>query len=74
MSGVISIKNTIWLGPNSPGIFKKVTIRSIHDKRIEVNNAFAGHSVCFVLRGIPRNQIRRGMMMINGKEIKSDEE
>jgi len=68
MSGVVSVKNTLWLGPDSTGIFKKVTVRSIHDKRTDVNNAFAGQSVCFALRGIARNQIRRGMMMIDGKE------
>ena len=68
LSGVVSVKNTLWLGPDCSGLFKKVTIKSIHDKRTDVNNAFAGQNICFALRGIARNQIRKGMVLIDGKE------
>ena len=68
MSGVVSVKNTMWLGPDSNAQFKKVIVKSIHDKRTDVNNAFAGQNVCFSLRGIDRHQVRRGMVLIDGKE------
>ncbi len=68
MSGVVSVKSTMWLGPDSSGTFKRVVIKSIHDKRTDVVNAFAGQSVCFALRNVDRNHVHRGMVMIDGKE------
>jgi GTPase len=67
-AGVVSVKNTMWLGPYSDGRFKKVTIKSIHDKRTDVTNAFAGQSVCFALRGIERTEIKKGMVLIDGNQ------
>ena len=68
MSGVVSVKGSLWLGPNSNGEFRKVIVKSIHDKQTDVNNAFAGQSVCLALRNIARNQIKKGMMLIDGNE------
>lgn len=70
MTGVVSVKNTLWLGPDSNGDFSKVVVKSIHDKRTDVSNAFAGQNVCFALRGATRSQTRKGMVLIDGNEDK----
>jgi GTPase len=69
-SGVVSAKSEMWLGPNSTGEFRKVTIRSIQDKRVDVKNAFAGNTATFALRNVKREDVHKGMVLIDGKEPK----
>jgi GTPase len=68
LSGVVSVKSTLWLGPDRTGRYQRVAVKSIHDKKMEVSNAFAGQNVCFALRGVVRGQIRKGMYLIDGRE------
>lgn len=68
MTGQVSVKNTLWLGPDSNGAFSKVVVKSIHDKRTDVNTASAGQNVCFALRGATRSQTIKGMVLIDGNE------
>jgi len=66
LSGTISVKSSVWLGPDSTGAFRKVVVKSIHDKRMEINTGLAGHSICLALRNVDRDDVHRGMMVIDG--------
>tara|TARA_B100000029_G_C17074568_1_gene778145 strand:- start:27 stop:656 length:630 start_codon:yes stop_codon:yes gene_type:complete len=64
-SGKVKINDHVLLGPNSVGEFYKTQIRSIHSKRILVNETKAGEYVCFSLKKIPKNWVRKGMVIIS---------
>ena len=63
-SGTVKVNDQVLLGPTFNGEFLKTYIRSIHYKQISVSEAKAGHYVCFALKRITRNQIRKGMVII----------
>ncbi len=63
-SGKVKINDPVLLGPNSIGEFYKTQVRSIHCKRLLVNEAKAGEYVCFSLKKIPKNWVRKGMVII----------
>lgn len=70
LSGTISTKEHLWLGPDKNGKFEKITIKSIHDKRVPVNTIFAGQSSCLAIKKsgtqITKKQVRRGMYVLDG--------
>jgi len=70
LSGTISTKEQLWLGPDKLGKFEKITIKSIHDKRVPVNTIFAGQSSCLAIKKsggqITKKQVRRGMFILDG--------
>lgn len=64
-SGVVKTGDSLLLGPDSLGQFTVTSVRSIHRKRINVECASAGQSVCFALKRVRRNQVRKGMLLIS---------
>lgn len=67
------ISNNYFLGPYANGTYKKVSVKSIHVKRKNVEEATAGRNVCLVLRKIQRSEIKRGMVVLSEqpKNVKS---
>lgn len=66
MSGKTQSKVQHWIGPLSDGKFKKITIRSIQNKQINVDKCQADQFVTFSIRGIDRSDIIKGMVLIDG--------
>ncbi|HUT81615.1 MAG TPA: GTP-binding protein [Candidatus Bathyarchaeia archaeon] len=65
ISGSVSIDDTLQLGPDELGQFKKVKIISIHNKRVPVRRIVAGQTATFAIRRIQRSSIRKGMVLLD---------
>lgn len=55
------------LGPNEFGKFIPVTLKSLHSKRLPVKIVKAGQSAAIALKKIKRNEIRKGMVLVDAK-------
>jgi len=65
--GTFKVNEQVLLGPFSDGAFKQVVIRGLHIKRTAVQEVKAGVSCAVAIRGkgIRRENIRRGMVLIH---------
>ena len=69
VSGTVKVGDKLSLGPND-GEYKEVTIRSIHCKRVPMQEVKYGSYVCLGLKKIDRKSIRRGNVLVSrGSEI-----
>ena len=50
MAGTVVPGATLLLGPNKQGQFDPVQVKGIHHKRVDVEEAVAGQSVCFAIK------------------------
>lgn len=64
ISGTIKIGDKLLLGPVNDS-YQTVQIKSLHCKRVSVDEVDAGRYVCIALRKIDRDIIRRGHVMIS---------
>ena len=67
-SGSIEIGNNLLLGPDAHGKFREVSIKSIHNKQINVKSVSAGTSASFSLKlphgdKLKKTDIRKGMVL-----------
>lgn len=62
--GHIKINDVLYLGPNSLGNYQQVSIRSIHRKRLPVNEVRSGQTASFALKKVRREEVRKGMVML----------
>merc|ERR1712227_566662 len=60
VSGRVRPGDTMLMGPDGMGKFEPVVIKSIHRKRLPVNEAVAGQAAAFALKKIKKNQVRKG--------------
>lgn len=67
MKGVIHAGQSLLLGPDLLGKFDLVQIKSIHRKRMLVQNVKAGQTAAFALKKVKRSHIRKGMVMVHPK-------
>ena len=65
IKGNIVPNDHLMLGPDSLGNFRKVQIKSIHNKRVPVVKGEAGEYICLALKKIPRTFVKRGMVLIS---------
>jgi len=63
--GSISVNDNLSLGPDANGKWRRVQVKSIESKRVPVKSVVAGMSASFALKKIKRNNIRKGMVMID---------
>jgi small GTP-binding protein len=63
-TGNVKMGDTLYIGPNN-GKYVSVIIKGIHCKRVPVQKVESGCYVCFALRKIERNSIRKGNVLIS---------
>ena len=71
LAGTVVPGATLLLGPNKQGQFDPIQVKGIHHKRVDVEEALAGQSVCFAIKTqvkkeqLKRNNFRKGMVLID---------
>lgn len=66
MKGTISCNDTLLLGPDPLGHFQPLSVKSIHRKRMPVNEVKGGQSASFALKKqVKRTAIRKGMVLVS---------
>lgn len=68
-SGIVKVGDPLLLGPDGLGNFVPTSVRSIHRRRVNVECASAGQSVCFALKRIRPSQVRKGMLLLSTTEV-----
>jgi GTPase len=63
------VKTLTFKGPNNTDDFIPVTIRNIQRKRVNVPFVTAGQSASFALKKVRRQDIRKGMVMLQKTEL-----
>lgn len=70
-SGIININDTLCIGPYPhDGSYKTTKVKSIHSKHKDVKSVKAGSYVCISLKGLTRQEIKKGMVVVSDSEIK----
>eukprot|EP01024_Parvocaulis_polyphysoides_P029739 TRINITY_DN2693_c1_g1_i1.p1 TRINITY_DN2693_c1_g1~~TRINITY_DN2693_c1_g1_i1.p1 ORF type:complete len:266 (+),score=33.22 TRINITY_DN2693_c1_g1_i1:120-800(+) len=65
-SGCITSNSTLLMGPDiTDGLFKPVSIKSIHYKRLPVQSVVAGQTASFALKKVKKQQVRKGMVLVD---------
>ncbi|XP_063983782.1 GTP-binding protein 1 [Diachasmimorpha longicaudata] len=65
LKGIIKLNDILLLGPDPLGHFTQIAVKSIHRKRMPVNEVRGGQTASFALKKIKRSQIRKGMVMVS---------
>jgi GTPase len=65
--GIVNVGDTICLGPFSDSSYKTVKVKSIHNKFRDVQSAKAGQYICLSLKGITRQEVKKGMVLVTDK-------
>jgi GTPase len=69
--GIVNVGDTVCLGPFFDSSYKSVKIKSIHNKFRDCQSAKAGQYICLSLKGITRQEVKRGMVLVADKpEVK----
>ena len=63
--GTIKLNDSLLVGPDSSGNYRNTVVKSIHFKRVPIEEAKAGSYVCLNIKKIPKTWIRRGMAVIS---------
>ena len=69
-AGTVKVGDTLYLGPDSTGNYKPVSVRSIHLLRMAAERAVAGQSVCLGIKAqqkkeqLKRSSIKKGMVLV----------
>ena len=66
--GVVKPGDNLYIGPDANGNYKKTQVKSIHFKRVPVQEARAGGYYCFNIKKIAKIWVRRGMALLGGLE------
>lgn len=70
ISGKVKLGQTLMLGPNVKGEFKAVVVKSIHFKRMNLEEIESGNSCCFQIKSadsklpLKKEHIRKGMVLL----------
>lgn len=65
VSGTIKTGDNLYIGPFSDSTYKKIKVRTIHCKYRDIKEASAGSYICLSLKNISRNEIRKGLVIID---------
>jgi len=65
-SGCIRVNDKLYLGPNN-NKYEAISVRSIHCKKVPVQEVNRGSYVCLALKKIDKKQIRKGNVIISDK-------
>ncbi len=70
-SGTVVPGQTLLLGPDKTGMFKPVSVKSIHHKRALVDKVYSGQAVCFNIKSLSKKEqlkrttFRKGMVLLD---------
>jgi GTPase len=70
-SGTVKIGDILHMGPDRNGNFKECKVKSIQCKRVPIESAIAGHYVCFGIKKLNKNMIKKGMVLVSKEHIKA---
>lgn len=65
VSGTVKVGDNLYIGPFSDSSYKKIKVRTIHCKYKDIKEASAGLYICLSLKNITRNEIRKGLVIID---------
>lgn len=65
VSGTVKTGDNLYIGPFSDSSYKKIKVRTIHCKYRDIKEASAGSYICLSLKNIARNEIRKGLVIID---------
>eukprot|EP00051_Salpingoeca_urceolata_P033226 m.19690 g.19690 ORF g.19690 m.19690 type:complete len:624 (+) comp5999_c0_seq1:713-2584(+) len=65
LSGVITVTDTLLLGPDQAGHFHPVALKGIHRHRLPTSMVRGGQMASFALKKVKRHQVRKGMVMMS---------
>lgn len=66
-SGNIKVGDKLWFGPNN-NRYTQVTVKSIHCKKVAVQEVDCGRYACLGLRGITKQDFRKGNVIVSKKD------
>jgi len=69
--GKIGVGDSLSLGPDGNGQWKKISIKSIHCKRNQVKTVYAGQHASFAIKKEKRSNIRKGMVLLEDENPKA---
>ncbi|OZC09165.1 GTP-binding protein AGP-1 family protein [Onchocerca flexuosa] len=69
IAGMISINDTMLIGPNPYGEFIPIPIKSIHRKRMPVSKIRCGQTASFSIRKLNKKEVRKGMVLLSPKMV-----
>mmetsp|Transcript_43557 Transcript_43557/g.137820 ORF Transcript_43557/g.137820 Transcript_43557/m.137820 type:complete len:531 (-) Transcript_43557:220-1812(-) len=67
LRGTLSTRSNLLLGPDNKGQFHPIQLKSIMNKSMPVNQVSAGQSATLAIKKVKRNQIRKGMVVVDAK-------
>jgi len=67
--GTIKLNDNVLIGPDSIGNYLKTQVKSIHCKRVNVDEVSAGSYVCLNIRKIQKSWVKKGMVILSGNKI-----
>jgi len=68
VNGKISVGDKLYIGPNNDK-YEQVVVKSIHCKRVPVQDIDSSSYVCLGLRKIQKKDIRRGTVIVSSNKI-----
>lgn len=69
ISGSVKTGDKLYIGPNSIGEWRTVSIKSIHYNRTNVEETFNNTYYCFGITGIKRNEVKKGMVLVDNNPV-----
>ena len=72
VSGTVKLHDKLLLGPDM-GKFRTVGIKGIHCKRVPLTTVSPGSYVCFALKKVTRESVRKGHVLISGPPMAAKE-
>ena len=67
LAGTVRVNSKLSIGPLQRE-YRQVTVRSIHCKRVPLQQVDSGCYVCLGIRGVPKADVRKGMMVVESPE------
>lgn len=64
-SGRVRVNDMVCIGPDVNGEFRNARIKSIQYKRVHTEEMHAGQLATFALHNIKRNEVRKGMVLLD---------
>jgi GTPase len=71
VQGTVHVGDRLLLGPDGTNKFIPTQVKSIHSKKVNVMVAYAGQNICFSLRNVNRNDIRKGTVLLASNYVPS---